>query len=134
MITLKAVRNDGKQPDIKGRDKNKPLRNSPRISKISNPQPFISGQTAQHICYRTHSSCSKSRDNLPEGGSPALRTQEPWPDLPLPLLQPLEGSEISWGDCCKLRAWSLGPAPGDFDQKRPAPQASVFTRPLPLGW
>lgn len=38
VITLKAVRNDDKQSEIKGRDKNKPLKSSPQISKISSPQ------------------------------------------------------------------------------------------------
>ena len=39
VITPKAVRNDDKQSEIKGRDKNKPLKSSPQISKISSPQP-----------------------------------------------------------------------------------------------
>lgn len=38
VITLKAVRNDDKQSEIKGRDKNKRLKSSPQISKISSPQ------------------------------------------------------------------------------------------------
>ena len=38
VITLKAVRNDDKQSEIKGRDKNKPLKSSPQISKIRSPQ------------------------------------------------------------------------------------------------
>lgn len=48
VITLKAVRNDDKQSEIKGRDKNKPLKSSPQISKISSPQ--LRGVKAWHSC------------------------------------------------------------------------------------
>lgn len=78
VTTLKAVRNDGKQPDIKGRDTSKLLESSPRISKISRPQPFIVGQAAQHICYRNptvpapkaKTTCRREREPHGEPGDP----------------------------------------------------------------
>lgn len=71
----------------------------------------------------------KSCDNLPEGREPCARNPGPVARSPPSTPTALEHSGISWGACCKLRAWSWGPAPGDSDQKRPDPQVSVLRFP-----
>lgn len=123
VTTLKAVRNDGKQPDIKGRDTSKLLKSSPRISKISRPQSFIVGQTAQHICYRNpivpapkaKTTCRREREPHREHGDSGRVSVS---QLLL---------EFTWGAC---RNTKLGPHSWKFESKTPqsSVQDSAFAR------
>lgn len=127
MITLKAVRNDGKQPDIKGRDKNKPLRNSvPELAKSVTHSHFYQVRLHGTSVTEHHSSCSKSRDNLPEGESLARGTREPWPGPHLPLPQPPECSGSPGEMGLNTEPGAGGPGPGDSDPRCPDPQASIL--------
>lgn len=82
VITPKAVRNDDKQSEIKGRDKNKPLKSSPQISKISSPQPrgikstvqlFLSTMVPAPTAEKTHvkeQACAGNTETLAKCLSP----------------------------------------------------------------
>lgn len=88
VITLTAVRNDGKQPDIKGADTNELLKSSRRISKISHLYRVKQHGTSV-TALKARTMCKEERDLGPVSISQLLL-------------------EITWGDCLSYRA---GPWP-----------------------
>lgn len=105
MITLTAVRNDGKQPDIKGADTNELLKSSPRISKISHLDRVKQHGTSV-TALKARTMCREERDLGPVSVSGLLL-------------------EITWGDCLK----QSGPLALRCHQKHPEPESSsAFSR------
>lgn len=133
MITLKAARNDGKQPDIKERDKNKPLRNSvPELAKSATHSHFHQVRPHGTSVTEHHSSCSKSRDNLPEGESLARGAREIGPGPHLPLPQPPECSGSPGELVLNMEPGAGGPWPWRFGSKMSRSSGQHFAFPRGL--
>lgn len=133
VITLKAVRNDDKQSEIKGRDKKKPLKSSPQISKISSPQ--LRGVKAWHSCSWAPWFLLRQQRWPVWRSKPVLGTRRHWPSVRL-LLPRLSTPTVLGnllGTLLLIRAQNWGPALGDNDLKHPDPQPRIlhFHKALP---
>lgn len=133
---MKAVRNDDKQSEIKGRDKNKPLKSSPQISKISSPQ-LCGVNSMVQLFLSTIVPAPTAETNSDEEASLCWGTQRPWPSdhLLLPRLSPPRVLGNLLGNLLLIWSPELRPCPGDSDPKHPDPQPRIlhFHKAPPTG-